>query len=324
MARARPARPSARPAGGAAAAAGCAAGPPPAARRRRRAGADGDPRAAVPGPAGRRPRGVGGCRAPERSDYACPDVDHHGRARVQRTGRLQPELPAPPGGIPAVRAPAGARPRTRSRLRHRAFLPGAGPARDGRRRRACRGARGSGARDARLRHALAAVRRRVVSVGDLDPLDRARARSRARDGRGRAGARTRRARDLRHAQPADVRPAGRDHRPLPPRRVRPRRAARPVRALLRLGRGDGRRGLGALPRDPRRRAARAGPAAGPGPDAAAPLDPPSCPSAALRPAAAQRSGHTAPGRAGDLTGGLLAVDRTPRAGDRSDRDLRPG
>ena len=111
------------------------------------------------------------------------------------------------------------------------------------------------------------------------PVDRARPRPRAGAGRGRrACSSAGRRRGLRHAQPAHVRPARRDHRPLPLRRVRFRAVAATPRARLRAGGGAGTLRLpqiyGALRRraSPPRSTARSGsPAIAPA--AAAPVAP---------------------------------------------------
>ena len=151
-----------------------------------------------------------------------------------------------------------------------------------------------------------------LRLGRRDPVDRARPRPGPDAGRGRAGARARRPRDLRHAKPADVRPAGRDHRPLPLRRVRRRRSSAPCARgssttveVLALA------GLAAVHGDPRRRAPRAGSPAGARPAQAAAAGAAPRQAAPLRPPAQRRPGHT-------------SIRARSRSGPRTSRSRRSG
>ena len=218
-------------------------------------------------------------------------------------------MAAPRRRLRPLRAVPGPRKGSRSRLRRRPQLPPAGPAGDGGSRHRPGGPRGPGAGHGGGGHAGAAVRRCELLLRGRGPVDRARPRSRAggRRGGARAGARWRgRLRDPEPAHPGATR---RDHRPLPLRRVRPGRAPKPVRAIVRRGRGAGavrlRRLHGAVQggaRKARQAAALGSPAAAP---AGAAGDPP----VALRPpAAALPAGRGSP-RRGDRPGRLRASKR---------------
>ncbi len=153
-----------------------------------------------------------------------PADDRHRRARHHAGGRLQPDVAAPRRRLRAVRAAAA-----RGRACSTSGAGSATPTSCSRRARRVgvdidpEALAGQDARDARRRHAGAAVRRRraspsVLSVQSIEHVPDPERVAR----RGRAGARAGRRRGLRDPQPADLRAPRRDHRPLPLRRVRRR------------------------------------------------------------------------------------------------------